>query len=179
MRDKLNVEKYLEVLQFLLDESEGANNPLLGKVKLMKLLYYADFDHYFRYGASITNDTYVKLEYGPVPRCGQYMLGKLYEQGRLDVDEEPVFDYVRHRYRLRGPQVEIQHLTEDERETLRNVVSKWRNHTREEIVTASHGDPPWIMTDYGGEILYDLVFYRNNLVDNRDEEPEMTTQGVA
>jgi uncharacterized phage-associated protein len=176
MINEVNVDKYLEALRFLLDEHRGANNPHLGKVKLMKLLYYADFDHYFRHGASITGDTYVKLEYGPVPRHGQHMLDKLQERKLLDVGEEPVFDYVRNSYRLRQPLAEIQHLTEDEMQTLADVVGKWKNHTREEIVTASHGDPPWIMADYGEEIPYELVFYRENVAGSRDEEPEVITE---
>jgi hypothetical protein len=39
----------------------------LGKVKLMKLLYYSDFWHMREYGRPIIGDTYHKLENGPVP----------------------------------------------------------------------------------------------------------------
>jgi len=175
--ESVNVEKYLEVLQFLL--ASGANNCHLRKVKLMKLLYFADFDHYYRHGSSITGDAYVKLEYGPVPKCGQAMIDELRHRGQLDVDQEPVYEYFRNVYRLKHEPAPMGRLDANEVSTLADVVNKWSNHTREDIVTASHGDPPWIMTDYGGEILYDLVFYRNNLVDNRDEEPEIATQDVV
>ena len=170
---KLNTEKYLEVLQLLLDEDIGANsNPRVGKVKLMKLLYFADFDHYFLHGASITGDTYVKLEYGPVPKHAEDMLALLYEKELLEIGEEQVYDYTRNTYRLRRRLTEIKHLGPDEVATLLSVVAKWKNHTREEIVMASHGDPPWIMADYGGEIPYELVFYREDVTGSKDEEPE-------
>jgi hypothetical protein len=40
---------------------------LLGKKKLMKLFYFADFGHVKRYASPITYDNYVHLEHGPIP----------------------------------------------------------------------------------------------------------------
>lgn len=37
------------------------------KTKLMKLLFYADFDHFKEYTVSITGARYARLPYGPVP----------------------------------------------------------------------------------------------------------------
>src|SRR4030043_1612557 len=164
-----NVDKYLEVIQFLLDERTGANNCHLGKVKLMKLLYFADFDHYFRHGVSITGDTYVKLEYGPVPKHGQTMLNELERRGLMRGEKEPVFAYAKNSYRLQRSPGPINHLNPNEVSTLADVVGKWGCHTREEIVTASHGDPPWIMVDAGEDIPYELVFYRENVAGSKDE----------
>jgi hypothetical protein len=39
----------------------------LGKKKLMKLFYFADFEHVKKYASPITFDNYVHLEHGPVP----------------------------------------------------------------------------------------------------------------
>src|SRR3989338_9040929 len=39
----------------------------LGKVKLMKLLYFLDFMHVKKYGCPVTYDHYVKLEHAPIP----------------------------------------------------------------------------------------------------------------
>jgi uncharacterized phage-associated protein len=172
MLGRINTKKYLEVLRFLLDEDTGANNSRLGKVKLMKLLYFTDFDHFARHGTSITGDTYIKLEYGPVPKHGEEMLGRLCEEELLDVGQEPVYNYIRNKYHLRKPLSEIRHLTGDEVATLGAVVAKWKNHTREEIVVASHGDPPWQMADYGSEIPYEFVYYRDDVTGSKDEEPE-------
>ena len=35
--------------------------------KLCKILYFADQKHLSLYGRSITGDTYIAMEYGPVP----------------------------------------------------------------------------------------------------------------
>jgi uncharacterized phage-associated protein len=40
---------------------------LLGKVKLMKLFYFTDFEHVKNFASPITFDNYVHLEHGPVP----------------------------------------------------------------------------------------------------------------
>ncbi len=171
--DEINVDKYVEVLQFLLDEETGANNQHLGKVKLMKLLYFADFDHFVKHGKSITGDTYVKLDYGPVPKHGSEMLDILAVRELIDIGEAQLFDYVRNVYSLRKPLMEINHLTADEVATLTAVVNKWKYHTRQEIVSASHGDPPWQLTGYGEEIDYKAAFFRRNVVlSEADEEPE-------
>ena len=45
----------------------NTNPSFLGKTKLMKLFYFADFLHVKKYGVPITYDTYIRLEHGPVP----------------------------------------------------------------------------------------------------------------
>lgn len=37
--------------------------------KLCKILYYADQRHLSMYGRSITGDTYIAMQFGPVPSC--------------------------------------------------------------------------------------------------------------
>ncbi|GMV88599.1 MAG: hypothetical protein AMXMBFR81_15300 [Chthonomonas sp.] len=44
-----------------------AGDPLFGKTKLNKLLFYADFLAYLRLGRTITGEEYVKQPFGPVP----------------------------------------------------------------------------------------------------------------
>jgi len=61
-RPTLDREKYRQVILFLL--KSGANNVYLGKVKLFKLLYYIDFNHFEVYKASVTGDNYRKLDLG-------------------------------------------------------------------------------------------------------------------
>lgn len=59
---------------FKLEESMNAVLYILEKCggcvdahKVFKILYFADREHLSEYGSLITNDTYVKMEYGPVP----------------------------------------------------------------------------------------------------------------
>jgi uncharacterized phage-associated protein len=50
----------------LLFAERSTEDPLMSRVKLNKLLYYADFESYRRRGRSITGATYIKGEFGPM-----------------------------------------------------------------------------------------------------------------
>lgn len=173
--DRLDTEKYLEVLEYLLrSENEGgANNATLGKVKLMKLLYYADFDHFEKHGTSVTGDSYRKLDYGPVPRNADRMLNELLRQERLNVSKQQQYHFWRYAYTLHLPnEWRPERLSHEEGRTLAEVVERWRNHTTQSIVRASHGEPPWKLVEYGEEIPYYLVHFREAVEPHEDEEPE-------
>jgi hypothetical protein len=60
-----SADKMQQVILFFL---ERINNVHLGRTKLMKLLYYVDFDHYERHGRTVTGAAYRKLPHGPVPQ---------------------------------------------------------------------------------------------------------------
>lgn len=178
-------EKYIEVLQYLLreDSEGGANNFRLGKVKLMKLLYFADFEHFYKYGQSITKDTYIKKNYGPVPSHADSMIEELRRREALTVSLEPVWHYSKYSYRLAigvaEADAEFPNLTPEELETLADVVQKWKNHNTQEIVLASHGDPPWLMSGFGEAIRYELVYYRDDVAPKGDDQEATQTKAVS
>jgi uncharacterized phage-associated protein len=58
----IDIIKLKTIVSYLADNVEQ-----LYVTKLMKLLYYIDFISLAERGSSITNDTYYKLPYGPVP----------------------------------------------------------------------------------------------------------------
>lgn len=61
---EFNNGKFKELVLLLADRS--ATDPRMSRVKLNKLLYYADFEAYRRLGRSITGAIYVKGEHGPM-----------------------------------------------------------------------------------------------------------------
>src|SRR3989344_6618583 len=70
----LNHKKYKNAVIFF---AKKIRNGTLGKLKLMKLLYYLDFDFFEKYGRSITGDEYLRFENGPVPRMGEKILKEM------------------------------------------------------------------------------------------------------
>ncbi len=58
----LHREKAVNSLLFVVNKLEKANTH-----KIYKILYFADQKHLLKYGRPILGDTYVKMEYGPVP----------------------------------------------------------------------------------------------------------------
>lgn len=58
----LHREKAVNSLLFVVSRLEKADTH-----KTYKILYFADQKHLFKYGRPIIGDTYVKMQYGPVP----------------------------------------------------------------------------------------------------------------
>lgn len=161
----INKEKYKNAILFF---SERVSH--IGKTKLNKLLYFMDFDHYEKYGKSITGDTYTNNDLGPVPSHVDEILDEMIGEKLVEISIEPVIDYIR--YRL-APLVRYKPdlFKADEVEMLCGVVDKWANHTARELVIASHGEAPWIATRKGEEIPYALAYYRGKFDEpSYDEE---------
>lgn len=74
-------DKLAELILYIAQQS--ASDPKFGKVKLIKLLAYADFEAYLRIGHSITGGRYQRLEHGPAPRDAPATLEALIARGDL------------------------------------------------------------------------------------------------
>lgn len=167
-RDKLE-----QVILFFLHH---ANNDLLGKTKLMKLLYYADFDHYERHQQPITGARYRKLPHGPVPDEAWEVLDALVADGRTRLDVVPTQRGDQHRYR---PIVDVDTsvFAESELVVLNAVAERWSLATTEEIEQAAHDEPPWVAVHDSAVIPYHLAFYRNTF-GGMDMDDEFLTEGI-
>lgn len=137
-----------------------ANNGLLGKTKLFKLLYYADFDHFEKYGTPITGETYLRFEHGPFPEHGNEILDKLGEGEILRSQHERIGNYLKFTYHPLT-ELNVSVFAPEELKTLVEVMGKWMNHNATEMVAATHGEAPWIATDPMEPISYSLAYYRN------------------
>ena len=71
---KIDEKKYKNTVLFFTNK---IRNGTLGKLKLMKLLYYLDFDFFEKYGRSVTGDEYLRFENGPVPRMAEKTLKQM------------------------------------------------------------------------------------------------------
>lgn len=159
-RQKIQWEKYKQVILYLL--KRGANNPWLGKVKLFKLLYYCDFDHYQAFDSPITGDTYRKRPYGPVGEHAEKILLEMRDQELITIGTKTVGDFTQYVFDARI-EPEPDKLSISEREILDHVISKWASHRTGEIVTATHGEAPWRAVEMGQEIPYSLAYYRHQV----------------
>lgn len=62
--------------------------------KLCKILYFADQHHLSEYGRSITGDTYIAMQFGPVPSCVDDILKAL--RGDSFFSSVPEIEQLRH-----------------------------------------------------------------------------------
>jgi uncharacterized phage-associated protein len=152
-----NPAKFEQAILYFL---HTVNNGLLGKTKLFKLLYFADFDHFERHGSPITGETYLKFEHGPFPEHGDDALSRLNAMERISAQQVSAGPYKQFAY---TPLVEfdLSGFTANEILTLVDVTNKWERHSAREIVAATHGEAPWIATANRQAIPYAMAYYRN------------------
>lgn len=161
----LDIAKLEQVLLYLL---QNANNEHLGKVKLMKLLYYIDFDHFERYDRPVTGASYMKFAHGPVPQDVDLLLRIMQQEGKIEIEHVPAFNYLRTKYTAHV-EPDFGLLDHEERETVARVAGKWEDFSMRQIVDATHNEAPWLGVALGEEIPYHLAYYRNTFGELTDQ----------
>lgn len=158
MATEIHEEKYRNAILYFI---QHISNGTIGKVKLMKLLYYLDFDHFEQYGTSVTGDVYRHLPMGPVPVHAQAVLDRMVADRHVQVIDQPLgLPHPQKRY-LPLRHYSVQVFSSSEVAILCNVAEKWEHHSGRDIIHAVHGDPPWLMTDENSLIDYRLVAFRS------------------
>lgn len=149
--------KMRQVILYFIHHTDATK---LGKTKLMKLLYFADFDHYEQHDEPITGAVYRRLENGPVPLATFDLLETMMADGQLQF----LTEHKRVLYLPIEP-FDPSLFSDAELQTLHSVAERWGGTTMDEIVRASHDDPPWNAVANGRSIPYHLVYYRNTYGD--------------
>jgi uncharacterized phage-associated protein len=152
-----------QVILFFL---ERINNVHLGRTKLMKLLYYVDFDHFEKHGKSVTGAMYRKLPHGPVPKEAQNLIKEMARRGLVQEVRAKRAAYDQHRL-IAQAKFDASKFSAEELFTLLKVVRDWEYATGAEIEAASHAEVPWRATKNGADIDYELAHFRRPI----GEEP--------
>jgi len=154
----LNHKKYKNAVIFF---AKKIRNGTLGKLKLMKLLYYLDFDFFEKYGRSITGDEYLRFENGPVPRTGEKILKEMSGK-EIKISKRKVAQGYNDQQHIEALiDFDVNVFEKEELIMLEEIASKWEKFTGAEMKNASHGEAPWIATKPNGVIDYNLALYRN------------------
>lgn len=154
---KYSQEKLQEVILYFL---EHINNVHLGRTKLMKLLYFVDFDHYEAHGQSITGATYRKLPHGPYPSDVEKVIKKMERAGLLREVKVDHKGYTQHRLITLNGKFDPAKFSGAELQTLERVAAEWADATAAQIEAATHREAPWAGTHDGKTIDYEMAEYR-------------------
>ena len=155
---KINQKKYKNAVLFF---AKRIQNGTLGKLKMMKLLYYLDFDFFEKYGRSITGDQYLRFEMGPVPRMAKKVLDGMKDKEIKIVKKKVAEGYNDQEHIEALKDFDVNVFTKEELLMLEDVANKWEKFTGSEMKSASHGEAPWIATKPDEVIDYNLAYYRN------------------
>lgn len=111
------------------------------KVRLMKLLYIADRDHFLRYGWSITGDHFVAMKWGPVPSdCLHALDGELSTEAEEEVCKH--IQLVNFEVFLKS-MPDFSRLSETETEVLDAVVEEHGRKPRRQLELETHEYPEY------------------------------------
>jgi putative zinc finger/helix-turn-helix YgiT family protein len=132
-----NLEKFCHMAAFFAEKLHP------WKVKMNKLLFYADFGHFKRFGESISGIKYIAIRMGPVPNNYDGLLNWAREQECIHVDCEYFNNGVGEQYFPGKIPIDPALFSEKELSTMTEVVEKFRSTSTQEIIEISHGEKGW------------------------------------
>jgi uncharacterized phage-associated protein len=138
-----------------------ASHRTVGKVKLFKLLYLADFTAYPRLGRSITGEVYVHFRMGPVPNTLWNDFDAI-TANCVDISESWVGMPNPEVTMTAKPNVDLSPLDEEERAILDEILKKYGDLNGARLRDLTHLDIPYRATTPDEVIPYSLSLYRNH-----------------
>lgn len=169
LRFRFNPEKLVQALAFFATHEL----PYLSKLKLAKLLYFADKYHLLRYGRPILGDQYYCLPLGPLPSQADNFMDEAEFSAQFDdVKPDPLFDeYLWIDTSLKYPEFRakrecnLEVFSESELEALRATVREYGARSPMELVDLTHqqadyelanrGRPPHARSDMPYEFFFE------------------------
>ncbi len=169
---EFNLDKLIHAIAFFC--AKGIQD--LTKLKVAKLLYFADKKHLLEHGEPILGDTYFCMQFGPVP---SFALNEMNEAiNRSEVSSDDASDYslmskvlrVRRGFFQHYPRFEAKQpfdrnvFTESEFAVLNHVADQYGGNTAKQLVDLTHQEPTWTIANEGRspngrtQIPYELFF---------------------
>lgn len=146
-----------ELVLYVAMRSEG--DASFAMTKLNKLVYFADFGAFFRWGESITGQEYKKREQGPCPTRMLPVLNDLQEEGALFVRPTKHYTYVQKvPLAARPPKVDL--FSSAEIALVDEIIESWWGRSAADISQASH-DHVWHTAKMNERIPYSAVLFTN------------------
>jgi hypothetical protein len=129
----------------------------LGRVKLHKILYFADMLHFLDAGKPFTGCEYLKQEFGPTARHLAWALSELEAAGRIRVQERQFHGFRKQDFHSLS-QPDRSRLTNSEVDLLGKVIDFVCARTAREISELSH-NAAWQLYRVGEVIPYYSAFF--------------------
>ena len=153
----LQVKKFKNVLLYILERCAG--KPNVGETVLFKLLYFSDFNYYELYEEHLTGAKYRKLPFGPVPQKLDSIIEQMMKAGTIQRIKTEYFDKIQTRY-IPLVKADLTEMKASEKEVIDKVIEQFSDWSATSISNYSHKDMPWLASKEGGDINYELAFYR-------------------
>lgn len=140
----------------------------LGATKLNKVLWFSDLLSYIETGKSITEETYIKRQYDPVPKNILSVISSLERLGKIARRDESFHGFLQKQL-ISLSSCDDSFLTEAQRKIIDDIIEKiCKNYTASSISELTHDDL-WSMAQDGEEIpLYAVFSFKPGEIHDRD-----------
>ena len=154
---KLKVQKFKNILLYILEKCAG--KPNIGETLLYKLLYFSDFNYYELYEEHLSGAKYRKLPFGPVPQKLDTVITSMIKDSQLQRVKTNYHGFKQTRY-LPLEKPNLSTFSAREKDVIDKVIDQYSDWSASAISDYSHKDMPWLASEDGEMIDYELVFYR-------------------
>lgn len=147
--------KFKELILYIAQKQQ--DDQTFGRVKLAKLLFFADFEAYGRLGEAISGASYQKLEQGPAARQYKPVSYEMYGDGDIREEVGDSFGHTQMKLvPLREARVSV--FTDEELAIIDQIVEEHRGMSAAEISEKSHRLMGWRVARLHERIPYEAVF---------------------
>lgn len=154
-----DMDKFKMTLHYIINKCGFRNT--VGRTVLHKLLYFSDFNHYQKYGQSITNETYTKKERGPVPIHFEEAIAELIEENKVRPGKRrlPCGKVMNRYFSLKEPEIDLR---EEELAVINKVIKDISHLNGKQIGEYSLTDAPVKQSEDNEIIEYKLAYSRDS-----------------
>jgi hypothetical protein len=157
-------QRFRELIVYVSERCQG--DPSFGFVKLNKVLYFADFMAFERFGQPLTGMTYQKLEHGPAARAMPPIMNELVAEGAIRIEVVPRFGKPQKRAVPQRP-ANTDIFYPDEMALVDEVITYLDGRSAREVSDISH-DIRWESVQLGDAIPYEFIFFEAGKLTEED-----------
>jgi uncharacterized phage-associated protein len=151
LRFKPNPEKMVNAMAFLVSKCHACT-----KMKLFKLMYFADKEHLLKYGRPITGDHYVRMEWGPTPSASYDMTKGKGPSSRLVLFQSILSVHGNNIKNLKSPNMMV--FSNSDEKMLNEIIEKYGHLSAAKLSDLSHKEATWTKTPENEIIDFELMF---------------------
>ena len=151
LKFKLDPEKVVNAVAYFASNCDGAT-----KMKICKLLYFADKEHLLRYGRPITGDSYVRMTYGPTPSVGLNLMRGLASSRLTALFQSKIAVHANDVRALSSPDLSV--FSKSDLRVMQHVCEKYGRLAASQLSRVSHKEPSWKKTSANQLIAFELLF---------------------
>jgi Protein of unknown function (DUF4065) len=156
------LQRFRELIVYI--SRKSVDDIYFGAVKLNKIMYYADFSAFYRFGQPLTGFEYFRIQKGPAPRAMIPISRELVKEGALRFERVTLGGHEEIRtIALREPV--MQHFSRDEIILVDEVIQTLWPQNATEVSDASH-DVRWRVLQHKDRMPYEFAFLDDEMTQN-------------